>query len=88
MGKQRKGGRAMLRYALKRVLLAALTVLLVAAITFIAMHCVPGGPSTPKRPTDPATKAALLSRFHLDKSLPEQFLLYLGARCGGTWAFR
>ena len=34
----------MLRYALKRVLLAALTVLLVAAITFFAMHCVPGGP--------------------------------------------
>lgn len=73
----------MLRYALKRVLLAALTVLLVAAITFFAMHCVPGGPFDTEKATDPATRAALLSRFHLDKSLPEQFLLYLGGALRG-----
>ena len=75
----------MLRYALKRVLLALLTVFLVAAITFFAMHCVPGGPFDTEKATDPATRAALLSRFHLDRSVPEQFWRYLGGALRGDF---
>ena len=58
---------------------------LVAAITFFAMHCIPGGPFDTEKATDPATKAALLSRFHLDKSVPEQFWLYLGGALRGDF---
>ena len=75
----------MARYAVKRVLLAAVTVFLVAAITFFAMHCIPGGPFDTEKATDPATRAALLRRFHLDKSVPEQFLLYLGNALRGDF---
>ena len=80
-----EGGGTMLRYALKRVFLALLTVFLVAAITFFAMHCIPGGPFDTEKATDPATRAALLSRFHLDKSVPEQFWLYLSGAVRGDF---
>ena len=67
----------MLWYVVKRVLLAAATVLVVATVTFFAMHAIPGGPFDTDKATDPAAKAALESRFHLDKSVPEQYVLYL-----------
>lgn len=67
----------MLWYALKRVLLAAGTVFLVAAVTFFAMHAIPGGPFDTGKATDPAAKAALESRYGLDKSVPEQFVSYM-----------
>ena len=75
----------MLRYALKRIFHALLTVFLVAAITFFAMHCIPGGPFDTEKATDPATRAALLSRFHLDKSVPEQFWRYLSGAVHGDF---
>ena len=40
----RKGWKGMLRYSIKRILLALLTVLIIAAITFFAMNAIPGGP--------------------------------------------
>lgn len=75
----------MLCYAAKRIFLAIATVLIVAAIVFFAMHCIPGGPFDSEKATDPAAKAALQSRFHLDKSVPEQFVLYLGGALRGDW---
>ena len=68
----------MTRYVIKRVLLAILTVFLISAITFFVMHMVPGGPFNREKALDPATIAALEARYHLDKPLPEQFLLYMG----------
>lgn len=68
----------MTRYVIKRVLLAILTVFLISAITFFVMHMVPGGPFNREKALDPATVAALEARNHLDKPLPEQFLLYMG----------
>ena len=52
----------MVWYAIKRVLLAAVTVFLVAAITFFAMHFIPGGPFDTEKAIDPAAKAALITR--------------------------
>ena len=68
----------MTRYVIKRVLLAILTVFLISAITFFVMHMVPGGPFNREKALAPATIAALEARYHLDKPLPEQFLLYMG----------
>ena len=34
----------MLKYTIKRVLLAVVTVFIIAAITFFAMNAIPGGP--------------------------------------------
>jgi len=67
-----------LRYVVKRVGLAALTVLIITAITFFTMNAIPGGPFDREKAPSPAVKAALESRFNLDKSIPEQYVLYLG----------
>lgn len=68
----------MLRYVVKRVGLAALTVLIITAITFFTMNAIPGGPFAKEKAPSEAVKAVLEARFNLDKSVPEQYVLYLG----------
>ena len=67
----------MLKYSIKRILLALLTVLIIAAITFFAMNAIPGGPFASEKARDPAAQAMLEKRFGLDKPLGEQFFNYL-----------
>ncbi len=68
----------MLRYSAKRVLLAIITIFIIAAITFFAMNAIPGGPFAKEKAPDPAVQAMLEKRFNLDKPVGEQFWLYLG----------
>lgn len=68
----------MLRYVVKRVGLAALTVFIIIAITFFTMNAIPGGPFSLEKAPSEAVKAVLEARFNLDKSVPEQYILYLG----------
>ena len=67
----------MLKYTIKRLLLAVVTVFIIAAITFFSMNAIPGGPFSKEKATDPAVQAMLEKRFGLDKPVPEQFALYL-----------
>lgn len=68
----------MLKYTVKRLLLAIVTVFIIAAITFFAMNAIPGGPFSKEKATDPAVQAILERRFNLDKPVHEQFFIYLG----------
>ncbi len=68
----------MLKYTVKRVLLAAVTVFIIAAITFFAMNAIPGGPFDKEKAPDPAVQAVLEARFNLDKPVAQQFIIYLG----------
>jgi oligopeptide transport system permease protein len=61
----------------KRVLLAVVTVFIICAITFFAMHAIPGGPFNKEKALSPATIAALNERFNLDKPVVVQFFLYM-----------
>ena len=65
------------RYVCKRVLLAILTVFIIAAVTFFAMNAIPGGPFSTEKAKDPAVQAMLEKRFNLDKPVGQQFFLYL-----------
>ena len=67
----------MLKYAVKRILLAVITVLIIAAITFFVMNAIPGGPFASEKAIDEATMASLEKRYGLDKPLPEQFFVYI-----------
>ena len=67
----------MLKYTVKRILLALITILIIAAITFFAMNAIPGGPFSKEKATDPSVQAVLEARFNLDKPVPEQFIIYL-----------
>ncbi len=68
----------MLKYAVKRILLAIVTVFIIAAITFFSMNAIPGGPFSKEKAGDPAVQATLEKRFGLDKPVHEQFIMYLG----------
>lgn len=67
----------MLKYVIKRILLAIITVFIICAITFFTMHAVPGGPFNKEKALDPATIATLNERYHLDEPLLTQFGLYM-----------
>ena len=67
----------MLKYSIKRILLAIVTVFIIAAITFFAMNAIPGGPFAKEKAPEARIQAVLEARFNLNKPLGEQFLLYL-----------
>ena len=68
----------MLRFCLKRLLLAVVTILIIIAVTFFAMNAIPGGPFDAEKAPSPEVRAILMERYNLDKPLGEQFLIYLG----------
>ncbi|MBQ8162075.1 MAG: ABC transporter permease [Clostridia bacterium] len=73
------------RYICKRVLLAILTVLIIAAITFFSMNAIPGGPFSKEKAPSAAVQAVLEERFHLNEPVGKQFLLYLEGLMQGNF---
>ena len=67
----------MLKYIIKRVILAIVTVLLICIITFFLMNAVPGGPFNREKALSEATVQALNERYNLDKPILVQFGLYM-----------
>ena len=67
----------MLRYALKRLLGAIPTLLLVIVLAFLMVHAAPGGPFDDERVLPPETREALEAAYNLDAPLHQQFLDYL-----------
>ena len=73
------------RYICKRVLLALLTVFIIAAITFFSMNAIPGGPFSKEKAPSAAVQAVLEERFHLNEPVWKQFLLYLEGLMQGNF---
>lgn len=71
----------MLRYALMRIIGAIPTLLLVIAIAFMMVHAAPGGPFASERGLPPEIEENINRAYHLDESLPQQFVRYVG----GLW---
>jgi len=67
----------LLRYALKRLLGAIPTLLLVIVLAFLMVHAAPGGPFDDERVLPPETRQALEAAYNLDAPLHQQFLDYL-----------
>lgn len=72
-------------YVVKRVLSAAVTLFLVATITFFLMNMVPGGPFLAEKAPSKATLAALEAKYGLDKPLGEQYVSYLQGAIKGDF---
>jgi len=66
------------KYILKRVGYAVLTVFALLTITFFLMQLLPGDPFIGDKAISPATKAALMAKYGLDKPVWQQYLMYLG----------
>ncbi|NMA34279.1 MAG: ABC transporter permease [Clostridiaceae bacterium] len=67
----------MAKYIIKRVLLAVVTLWLIATITFILMNMVPGGPFLAEKAPSEATLKALNEKYGLDKPLIVQYGNYM-----------
>ncbi len=68
----------MFRYIVKRVILAVVTVFIIAAITFFTMNAIPGGPFASEKAPSPEVQRVLEERYNLDKPVVEQFFIYIG----------
>ena len=66
-----------LKYILKRVALAVLTVWVVITVTFFVMRAVPGGPFLGEKAITPEAQAALEAKYGMDKPLMVQYVTYL-----------
>jgi oligopeptide transport system permease protein len=68
----------MLRFLLRRALWFVITVFTVMLVSFVLMRSVRGGPFDSERAMDPAVRANIEARYHLDWPLWRQFAHYVG----------
>mgnify|MGYP000152298822 CR=1 FL=1 len=68
----------MVRYFAKRIATMVIALFLIALLTFVIMHSIPGGPFTSDRKVSPEVEAALNAKYNLDAPLAEQFFDYIG----------
>lgn len=75
----------MLKYILKRIILAIVTIWAVATLTFFLMNMVPGGPFLSEKAISPQATAALEAKYGLDKPLWQQYLTYMAGASHGDF---
>lgn len=68
----------MLKYTLKRLLMAILTLWVIISMTFVLMHAIPGDPFSNEKRIPPEIMENLNAKYGLDKSLAEQYFIYMG----------
>jgi len=67
----------MLQLIFKRTLMALPVLWIVASMTFLLVRIVPGGPFDAEKNLPPEIVANIKAKYHLDKPVPEQYLLYM-----------
>jgi oligopeptide transport system permease protein len=68
----------MISLLLKRLFHGLIVLWFVATLTFLLLRLAPGGPFDSERKLPPEVLANLEAKYHLDESLPQQYLRYLG----------
>jgi len=72
-------------YIIRRILWLLPVLFVVSVITFVLMHSVPGGPWAQEKHVSAGAQAALNARYGLDKSVFQQYLIWLfGDLAGGA----
>ena len=75
----------MLKYLVKRIGTAVVTLFVAATITFFVMNLVPGGPFLSEKAPTAAAKAAMEAKYGLDKPLMVQYGRYLSGLVRGDF---
>jgi oligopeptide transport system permease protein len=65
-------------YALRRILGAIPTLLIIITLAFFMMRLAPGGPFDSQRHLPPEIERNVKAAYHLDKPVYQQYFLYLG----------
>ena len=68
----------MIRYAFRRLLSTIPVLWIAVTVCFFILRLAPGGPFDGERPLPPSVKQNLAAHYNLDKSLIEQYLIYVG----------
>ena len=66
-----------IKYILKRVVISIITILVLVVVTFLLMQLLPGDPFISGKALPPAVEEAVKAKYGLDKSVPEQLIMYL-----------
>lgn len=75
----------MVKYIVKRLGLAIITIFAVATLTFFLMNLVPGGPFLSEKAVSPAAQAALEAKYGMDKPLFQQYITYMSDALHGDF---
>jgi len=75
----------MLRFLLRRLLVAVPTLFLVITVAFFMMRAAPGSPFVNERQLTPQVEAAVMAKFGMDKPLHEQYFNYLAGVVKGDF---
>ena len=75
----------MIRFLLRRLLVAIPTLLLVVTAAFFMMRAAPGSPFETSRKLPPAIEHNMEAKYGLDRPLPEQYLTYLAGVVRGDF---
>jgi len=68
----------LISYAVRRLLGAIPTLLIIITLAFVMMRIAPGGPFDGERRLPPEVEANINAAYDLDKPLHEQYFIYLG----------
>lgn len=76
----------MFKYIMKRLGIGVLTLLILSTITFFGVRAMPGDPfEQDNKVMAPETYEALKEKFHLDKPLGEQYVIFLSNAIKGDF---
>lgn len=67
----------MLKYIVKRIISAIITIWFILTLTFILMNSIPGDPMSSGKALQPEVEAAIKAKYGLDRPLTEQYVTYL-----------
>lgn len=68
----------MTRFIVRRLVSLIPTIFLIITFSFIIVRAAPGGPFASEKNLPPEILANLMKKYHMDESLPKQYLRYLG----------
>ncbi len=80
-----EGSPWMLRFLLRRLLIAVPTLFLVVTVSFFMMRAAPGSPFQGERKLSPDIEKAVMAKYGLDKPLPLQYVGYLADAVRGDF---
>ncbi len=66
------------KFILKRIISAILSILVITTLIFFMIRAAPGGPFAMEREVSDVVKANLNKKYHLDESLFQQYIRYMG----------
>lgn len=64
-------------YVVKRILSGIVTVYIIATLTFLAMHMVPGDPISGQKAMSPEIRANIEKKYGLDQPIHVQYVVYI-----------